>query len=181
MEKTLNSRLLHMGRQFSFLQDEVELPDGRRTHRDIVRHPGAVAIVPILPDGRIILVRQYRYAAGKALLEIPAGTLEPRESPVDCARRELTEETGYEAGEMERLLSCYMAPGYSSEVIHLFLARDLREVGGQSEPDEDIAVEILEPPELLKMIAENTIEDAKTIIGILSLNSRNPLAPHRKG
>ena len=174
MEKTLNSRLLHMGRQFSFLQDEVELPDGRRTHRDIVRHPGAVAIVPILPDGRIILVRQYRYAAGKALLEIPAGTLEPRESPVDCARRELTEETGYEAGEMERLLSCYMAPGYSSEVIHLFLARDLREVGGQSEPDEDIAVEILELKELLKMIAENTIEDAKTIIGIFRVPEEVP-------
>jgi ADP-ribose pyrophosphatase len=81
MEKTLKSKLLHEGRHFSFLRDEVELPNGHRTHRDTVRHPGAVAIVPVLPDGRVVMVRQYRYAAGRELLEIPAGTLEPGEPP----------------------------------------------------------------------------------------------------
>ena len=171
MERTLNSTLLHTGRHFSFLQDEVELPDGRRTHRDIVRHPGAVAIVPILPDGRIVLVRQYRYAAGKALLEIPAGTLEPGEDPLECARRELREETGFEAEEINGLLSCFMAPGYSSEVIHFYVARGLKEVGAELEPDEAIENEALELGEILKKIEDNTIEDAKTIVGVLTFSS----------
>ena len=169
MEKTLASKLLHEGRHFSFLRDEVELPNGFRTFRDIVRHPGAVAIVPVLPDGRVVLVRQYRYAAGKELLEVPAGTLEPGEPVIDCAQRELIEETGYEAGTLKPLLSCYVAPGYSSEVIHFFVASDLREAVGEAEPDEEIAVERLEPREVVGMMAENVIEDAKTIIGVLSL------------
>lgn len=170
MEKTLESRLLHEGRHFSFLRDEVELPNGRRTHREIVRHPGAVAVVPLLPDGRVVLVRQYRYAAGKELLELPAGTLEPGEPPLDCARRELAEETGYEAGVMAPLLSCYMAPGYSSEVIHFYEARGLREVWGEQEPDEDISVERLDLEAVREMIERNIIEDAKTIVGISALS-----------
>ena len=172
MEKTLSSNLLHRGRHFDFLQDEVELPDGRRTKRDVVRHPGAVAMVPVLPDRRIVLVRQYRYAAGKMLLEIPAGTLEPGEDPLECAARELREETGFEAGEMEGLLSCFMAPGYSSEVIHFFAARGLREVGTELEPDESIENEVLDLGEVLERIRDNTIEDAKTIIGVLTFSSR---------
>lgn len=95
-----------------------------------MRHPGAVAIVPVLSDGRMVLVRQYRYAAGKNQLEIPAGTLEPGETVEDCVKRELREETRYEAEKIKRLLSCFMAPGYSSEVIHFYIARDLVEVGG---------------------------------------------------
>jgi ADP-ribose pyrophosphatase len=169
MEKTLKSKLLHEGKHFSFLRDEVELPGGYRTHRDVVRHPGAVAIVPVLPDGRVVMVRQHRYAAGKELLEIPAGTLEPGEPPLECARRELIEETGYEAGEMKALLSCYMAPGYSSEIIHFYLAGGLREVGGESEPDEEIAVEKLDLGAARELIKANVIEDAKTIIGVLSI------------
>jgi ADP-ribose pyrophosphatase len=172
LEKTITSRLLHEGRHFSFFRDEVELPDGRRTYRDVVRHPGAVAIVPILPDGRIVLVRQYRYAAEKALLEIPAGTLEPGEEPLNCAARELREETGFEAGEIEGFLSCFMAPGYSSEVIHFFVARDLREVGAEMEPDEVIENKALELGEILERIRSNAIEDAKTIVGILTFSSK---------
>lgn len=167
MEKKVRSRLLHRGRHFSFYQDEVELPEGRRTVRDIVRHPGAVAILPVLPDGRIVLVKQYRYAAGRKLLEIPAGTLEPGEKPLECARRELREETGYKAGEMVNLMSCFMAPGYSSEAIHFFIARDLREVGKDLEPDEEI--ERLTLKEAVNKVEENAIEDAKTMIGILYL------------
>ena len=169
MERKISSRLLHEGRHFSFLQDEVELPSGRRTKRDIVRHPGAVAIVPILPDGRIVLVRQYRYAAGRSLLEIPAGTLEIGEDLQKCAGRELREETGYEAEEMEHLLSCYMAPGYSSEVIHYYAASGLRDVGDDQEPDENIRTEIFTLDHIVSMIRENIIEDAKTIIGIQAI------------
>ncbi len=169
MEKKVRSRLLHRGRHFSFYQDEVELPEGRRTVRDIVRHPGAVAILPVLPDRRIVLVKQYRYATRKMLLEIPAGTLEPGEQPLECARRELREETGYEAGEMVNLLSCFMAPGYSSEAIHFFIARGLKEVGNDLEQDEEIEIETLMLEEAVNKVEENGIEDAKTVIGILYL------------
>ena len=169
MERTVSSRLIHGGRHFSFLQDEVELPSGRRTKRDIVRHPGAAAVVPFLPDGRVVLVRQYRYAAGKPLLEIPAGTLEEGEDPLECARRELIEETGYGATELTPILSCYMAPGYSDEVIHFYEARGLKEVGVSPEEDESIEVDAYEFGEIVRMIEANIIEDAKTIIGIRCL------------
>ncbi len=169
MEKTLSSRLLHEGKNFDFLVDEVELPIGHVTQRDIVRHPGAVAIVPLLGDGRVALIRQYRYAAGKNLLEIPAGTLEQGEPPLECAARELREETGYKAQELEPLLSCFMAPGYSDEVIHFFVARGLSAVGDDPEDDEEITLELHSLEEVRMMIKENVIEDAKTIVGILSL------------
>jgi len=169
MEKTLSSRLLHRGRNFDFLVDEVELPNGHVTQRDIVRHPGAVAIVPILGDGRVALIRQFRYATGKTLLEIPAGTLEQGEPPLECAARELREETGYEAEELEPLLSCFMVPGYSDEVIHFFVARGLSVVGDDPEIDEEITLELHSLEEVRRMIEENVIEDAKTIVGILSL------------
>ncbi|MBL7168284.1 NUDIX hydrolase [Candidatus Bathyarchaeota archaeon] len=172
MEKTVSSRLIHEGRNFRFLQDEVELPNGLRTRRDIVRHPGAVAIVPVLPDGRVVLVKQYRYAIGKPLLEIPAGTLEEGEDPLECARRELREETGYEASELNALLSCYMAPGYSDEIIHFYEARGLRKVGMSPEEDESIEVEVSELGEIVRMIEGNVIEDAKTIIGIRCLKGK---------
>ena len=167
MEKALSSRLLHEGRNFDFLVDEVELPNGHVTQRDVVRHPGAVAIVPILDDGRVALIRQFRYATGKTLLEIPAGTLEQGEPPLECAARELREETGYEAKEFEPLLSCFMVPGYSDEVIHFFVARGLSVVGDDPEIDEEITLELYSQEEVRRMIEENVIEDAKTIVGIL--------------
>lgn len=171
VERTLESKLLHDGKYLKFLRDEVELPNGNRTYRNIVRHQGAVAIIPIFSDNRIILVSQYRYAAGKTLLEIPAGTLEPGETPVNCAIRELIEETGYRAGHMEMLLSCYMAPGYSSEIIHFFLAEDLIKVGKKTSIDEEIAIKVLKKEEITKMINNNKIQDAKTIIGISILKN----------
>jgi ADP-ribose pyrophosphatase len=169
MEKKLSSRLLHEGRNFDFLVDEVELPNGYITQRDIVRHPGAVAIVPLLGDSKVVLIRQFRYAAGKTLLEIPAGTLEKGEPPLECAARELREETGYAAKALEPLLSCFMAPGYSDEVIHFFVARGLSAVGDDPEIDEEITLELYSLEEVRRMIAGNVIEDAKTIVGILSL------------
>ena len=130
-----------------------------------------MAIVPVLGDGRVALIRQYRYAVGKMLLEIPAGTLERGELPLDCAVRELREETGYEAEVIEPLLSCFMVPGYSDEVIHYFVARGLSVVGDDPEMDEDITLELHDLVDVRRMIEENVIEDAKTIVGILSLKS----------
>lgn len=173
MEKTLSSKLLHKGRNFDFLVDEVELSSGHITQRDIVRHPGAVAIVPLLSNGKVALIQQYRYATGKKLLEIPAGTLEPGELPLECAARELREETGYEAQIIEPLLSCFMVPGYSDEVIHFFVARGLRAMGDDPELDEDITLELHSLEEVRRMIAENIIEDAKTIVSILSLKGEH--------
>ena len=167
MEETISSKLLHKGRNFSFKTDTVQLKNGKQTTRDIVEHPGAVAIIPIQGE-EIALIQQYRYAAGKTLLEIPAGTLEPGEDPLACAVRELREETGYAASNWDKLLSCYMAPGYSSEVIHFYVAEGLNQIGGTPEEDEDIEVVLKGFNETLVMIEENTIEDAKTIIGILA-------------
>jgi ADP-ribose pyrophosphatase len=169
MEKTLSSRLLHEGRNFDFLVDEVELPHGYVTQRDIVRHPGAVAIVPLLGDSTVVLIRQYRYVTGKTLLEIPAGTLEKGELPLECAVRELREETGYEAKVLEPLLSCFMVPGYSDEIIHFYVARGLVGVGDDLEIDEVISLEVHSLEDVRRMIEENVIEDAKTIVGILCL------------
>ncbi len=173
MEKTIASKLLHQGRKFSFKTDEVELHNGKTITRDVVDHPGAVAIVPVLDDGRILLVKQYRYATGKELLELPAGTLEKGEAPDTCARRELKEETGYTAGSMKKILTMYMAPGYSSEVIHLYFATALKVGEKHAEEDEDITTEAYGPDELLEMMEKNTIEDAKTIAGVLSYLTRS--------
>jgi len=172
MEKTIYSKLIYKGKNFSFKTSEVELPNGKITTRDTIDHPGAVAIVPILEDGRILLVRQYRYSTCKELLEIPAGTLEEGEAPDTCARRELREETGYNAGSMKKILIMYMAPGYSNELIHLYFATGLKAGESHAEEDESIRVETYSPDELLEMIEKNTIEDAKTISGILSYLTR---------
>ncbi|MBS7631177.1 NUDIX hydrolase [Candidatus Bathyarchaeota archaeon] len=170
MEKALKSKTVWRGRFLAFKSDEVELPDGRVTVRDIVEHPGAVAIIPILSDGRILLVRQYRYAVDKELLEIPAGTMERGESPKECAARELSEETGYEAERMEELTRFYTAPGYSSELIYLFMAEGLKPCPRSLEEDEEIRVEAFELDQVLEMISRHIIEDGKTICGVLYLD-----------
>lgn len=172
MEETIESKTLHKGRNFSFKTDRVRLSNGRETVRDTVDHPGAVAIVAVDGD-KLVLVSQYRYAAGETLLEIPAGTLEPGEDPYRCAVRELQEETGYAASAWSRLLSCYMAPGYSSEIIHFYVAEGLSQVGVQPEEDESITVECHGFDEVVKMIEGNEIMDAKTITGVLSYLMRS--------
>lgn len=168
MEKLISSEIITKGKAFTFRVDEVEFANDRRTRRYIVEHPGAVAIIPILPDGQIVLVKQYRHATGKMLLEIPAGTIEMGEAPEECARRELIEETSYEAESLEELTRFYTAPGYSSEIIHVFVARGLRRVKGEMEEDESIKAEIYKLDDVLKMVCDNSIEDGKTICGILS-------------
>jgi ADP-ribose pyrophosphatase len=146
--------------------DEVKLDNGKIAKREIVEHRGATAIVPVLGDGRVVLVRQYRYAAATELLEIPAGTLEPHEAPEDCARRELEEETGYKCLEMKKMLEVFLAPGYSTERIHIYLAKGLSETKTRMEDDERINVEKVPISTALEMVKSGKIQDAKTISGL---------------
>jgi ADP-ribose pyrophosphatase len=152
---------------FRLIQEEVTLPNGLTKKLDVIRHPGAAAMVPVLDDGRVVLIRQYRHAVGGIIWEIPAGTLGPEESPADCARRELREEIGHEAGELRELGELIPVPGYSDERIHLFLAMKLREVSQDLDDDEVLEVEILPLERALAMIRSGEIVDAKSIVGLM--------------
>jgi len=166
-EKTLRSRRIYDGKVINLRVDTVKLPNGRVTIREVVEHPGAVAVVPFLKPDVILMIRQYRHPTGEVLLEIPAGTLKKGEKPEDCAIRELIEETGYKPSEMRKMLGCYLAPGYSSELIHLYEAKKLVQVKKKPEFDEKIQVMQVELEKALKMIETSEIKDAKTICGIL--------------
>ncbi len=171
-ENTVTSRRIHEGRIINLREDTVMTPSGRTALREIVEHKGAVAIVPVLDDGRVVMVRQFRKPAEDALLEIPAGGLEAGEDPADCARRELREECGLNAGRMEPLFSMYLAPGYSTELLHVFLAEELTPTETHLDEDENVEVETLDLPLLLQMIDDGGIRDAKTIAGLLALYRR---------
>lgn len=146
--------------------DEVQLEDGKSTKREIVEHRGAAAIVPVVDDLSVVFVRQYRYAVSSELLEVPAGTLEPGEAPEECARRELEEETGYMCGELKKILEFFVAPGYSTEKIHVFMAKGLTKSKMRTEEDEQIKVETLPIAKALEKIRLGEIRDAKTICAL---------------
>lgn len=165
--KTVESKVVAEGRVIKVRVDVIETPDGHRVKRDIVEHRGAVAMVPIDAEGRVILVRQYRHAAGKWLLEIPAGTLDPGEDPLEAAQRELREEIGFAAGRIDLLAGCYAAPGYCSEYLYLYAARHLTEDPLEGDVDEDIEVVPVPLSEVRKLIAEGEIEDAKSLAALL--------------
>jgi ADP-ribose pyrophosphatase len=166
MEHCKSSSRLYEGRILNLRVDNVTLENGRKTTREIVEHRGAAAIVPLLDDCDVILVRQYRYAIGSELLEIPAGTLEAKESPEACAKRELEEETGYRCGELKKILECVVAPGYSSETIHFYLALKLTEGEMRTEEDERIKIEIVPLKSAMEKIRSGEIRDAKTVCGL---------------
>jgi len=157
---------LYAGKIFDVVLEKVTLPNGAVKDREIVRHPGAAAMVPLLEDGSVVLIKQYRHAVGEFVWEIPAGTLEPEEAPVACARRELVEETGYEAAKFEKLIEMLPAPGYTDEHIHIFLATGLKAVDQRLEDDEVIEVQPTVLDSALAMVAEGRIRDAKTIAGL---------------
>ncbi|MDE3076723.1 MAG: NUDIX hydrolase [Chloroflexota bacterium] len=166
-ERTLSSRQVFAGRLITVRVDEVELANGHRSSREIVEHPGAVAIVALADDGGLVLVRQYRKAAETLTLELPAGTLSGGEDPLACAVRELKEETGYTARTMDELCSFYTAVGFCTEMMHLFLARGLEPGEAANEDDESIEVVLMPVEEALEMIDRHTIVDAKTVAGVL--------------
>jgi ADP-ribose pyrophosphatase len=168
----LKSRRVYTGRVVQLDVDTVRFPDGSTGDLEMIRHPGAAAIVPCASDPKgddptILLIRQYRYAAGGPLWEIPAGTLDPGEEPEACARRELLEEAGVAAGRLERLTSIWTTPGFTDEVIHLYLASDLEAKSPSRERDEFIEVVPQQLSRVLARIREGEIRDAKTIVAIL--------------
>jgi len=166
VERTVDSREIYRGRVVSLRLDTVELPDGFRTTREIVVHGEAVGIVPVLPDGRVVLVRQFRKPAGAELIEIPAGGVEPGESPEGCARRELVEETGFSPGRLVPLAQFYLAPGYSTELMHLYLALELVPARGKAAPDERIELLTVPLAEAIALIECGEIRDCKTVAGL---------------
>jgi ADP-ribose pyrophosphatase len=163
---------LHHGRDFQLRAEVHRLEDGRRLSIEVVRHPGAAAIVPLTADRRVLLVRQFRCALNATIWEIPAGTLEPGEEPLATARRELAEETGHAADHWESLGAITPVPGYSDELIHLYLARGLHPAEGRLDPDEILEAEAVDWAEALAMFERGEIRDAKTITGLLMVARR---------
>lgn len=169
---TISSRRLYDGRVISVDVDQVRFPDGSTGELEMVRHPGASAIVPFLSDPargdpQILLLRQYRYAAGGYLYEIPAGTLEPGEEPAACARRELKEETGCSAERIELMYTTFTTPGFTDEQIHTFIATGLTQGDATREADEFAELHTLTLSRALQMIQQGEIRDAKSALGIL--------------
>ena len=161
--ETLHSQSMYQGRAFSVRKDRVRLPDGAEASLDIVEHSGAVTILPVDAQGTIWFVRQYRHAAGIELLELPAGTLEPDEDPEFCAQRELREEIGMGAGKIQKIGTFYLAPGYSTEFMHIFLANELFPATLQGDADEFLSVEQIHRSQIPALIRSGEIADAKTL------------------
>ncbi len=171
----LESQRLYQGRVVNVDQDTVRFPDGSIGELDMVRHPGAAAVVPFLddpasPDPRVLLIHQFRHAANGLLWEVPAGTLEPGEPPDACARRELSEEAGMEAGKLVRLTTIFTTPGFTDERIHLYLATGLSPVALAREEDEFITVHVKRWSEVGKMIRSGRIKDGKSLCSLMYVN-----------
>jgi ADP-ribose pyrophosphatase len=170
-ERTLSSRRGFDGHLLQIRVDEVELPSGRRSQREVVEHPGSVAIVALTERDELILVRQWRHAVGHALLEIPAGTSEPGERAAETATRELREETGFAATELREIAALYPTAGYSNEEMRYFLATGCREVEHGRDADEGTEVVLVPRAEIGSMLrpGDRQVRDAKTMIGVLWL------------
>jgi ADP-ribose pyrophosphatase len=173
VEKQLDRQVVHQGTFMTFVQDRTVDPDGGLHVRDMVIHPGGVAIVPILADRRVALVRQYRHAAGEALLELPAGTLDRQpdgslEDRLVAAKRELSEETGYQAAGWHELVSCFSAPGFATELMTIYLATQVSLDPDSDGPDKDerLRLELVPFDEALAMATTGQLRDGKTIIGL---------------
>jgi ADP-ribose pyrophosphatase len=168
--KTLKSEKRYTGKIFSLIVDEVEYLSGRRGVREVAEHPGGAVVVPLLDDGTVLLVQQFRYPIKKELLELPAGKLDPGEDPQVCATRELEEETGYSAGSIRKLTAIYTTPGFCNEQLHIYLATGLtKSPRGQrlEEGELDLVVKQFSLPEVVNMIERGEIVDGKTICGIM--------------
>ena len=165
-EEIVSRNTIYQGKVLRFNRLIVKLSSGRIHTREVVEHPGAVTLIPVIGDN-IILIRQFRLSTGKVIYELPAGTISSGESPEACAERETSEETGYKAGMLQKVYQCYLAPGYSTELMHFYVATRL--IPGKQNLDEDEAIRVY--PTLLenalKMVKKNEILDGKTTIGLL--------------
>ncbi|NCU18295.1 NUDIX hydrolase [Pallidibacillus pasinlerensis] len=166
-EKTLNRKTIFEGRIINLYLDEVSLPNGKTSMREIIKHPGAVAVIAITEEDKILLVEQYRKALERSLVEIPAGKLEKGEDPRESAKRELKEETGYTCESLEQVTSFYTSPGFANELVHIYHAKGLKKEK-ELHLDEDEFVSVMEVTyeEALNLIKEQKIYDAKTIYAI---------------
>jgi ADP-ribose pyrophosphatase len=167
-EKTLSSETIYQGKIIDLQVDEVKLPNGKTSKRELIKHPGAVAVIALTPEGKIVMVEQYRKALERSIVEIPAGKLEPGEEPIITAARELEEETGYGCEELEHLISFYTSPGFADELVHLYIAKNITRIEEARELDEDEFVELLEVTveEALGLMKEKKIYDAKTAYAV---------------
>lgn len=171
VEEPLSEDVVYEGAVVSVNRMRAKLPDGNVAERDIVRHPGAVAIVALDDDGRIALVRQWRAALGRVTVEIPAGKLKLGEDPLTCAHRELAEETGFRAQKMAYLTSIATAAGFCDEMIHIYMATGLTFEGAHPDADEFLQVDLVEISELIDAVLDGQIEDAKTVVGALAVDA----------
>jgi ADP-ribose pyrophosphatase len=165
-------REIYRGRVFRLVEKDLRLPNGRRTRFSIIEHPGAVAIVPVFDDGDVMLIRQFRPSLGREIYEIPAGTLEEGENPLQTARREIVEETGYRARRWSRLGEFYTAPGFCNERLHVYAARGLEPARAEGDADEMIRPARVPFRRAIEMIRKGIIRDAKSIAGLLLHDGR---------
>lgn len=172
VEKTVSSKEIFHGKVINLRLDEVELPNGKLAHREVVEHPGGVAIVAITSEEEVLLVKQFRKPCEEVLWEIPAGKLERGEDPVKAALRELEEETGFKAETVEKVISFYTSPGFADEVLHIYLADQLTPTAQALDEDEFLSVGRKSWMEIQKMIATNEMKDAKSIAGLLCVMSQ---------
>ena len=166
-EKRLKYRKIFSGGAVNFRADIIRLPDGKTATREFMDHPGAVAVLPVLENGDIVLVRQYRYPVGSATLEIPAGKLHSKKDPLTArARAELREETGYTAARLEKLLDFWPTPAFSNELLHIYLATGLKPGAAAPDGDEFITVEMMPFKKAVRLVRTGKIKDAKTVIAL---------------
>lgn len=170
-EECIDSQALCDGSFLKARCDTVRLPDGRTASREYIIHPGAVVVIPLLDDGRVLVERQFRYPVGRVMTEFPAGKLDPGEDPLACARRELLEETGYTASEWACAGALHLAIAYSTEIIHIFFARGLKAGVQQLDTDEFLEVTSMPVPDLLQACRTGAVTDAKTLTCTLWLQN----------
>jgi len=166
-EKKLSSKKIFQGKLINLFLDHVKLPNGETSTREWVDHPGAVCIIPILPSGEICLIRQYRYGPRQEFIEIPAGKIDKGEKPLDCARRELSEEIGYAAKKLTFLTKIYPAIGFSNEMMWMYLGENLNKTERNLDQDEFLELVPVTIEQAFDWVKSGRISDVKTIIGIL--------------
>lgn len=176
-EKTLSTENIFNGKIISLQVDEVELPNGKKAKRELIKHPGAVAIIALTDENKLVLVEQFRKPLEQTIVEIPAGKLEKGEEPAICAKRELEEETGYDCQSLELLNSFYTSPGFADEIVHVYIAKGLTKKENAAGLDEDEFVNLLEYTleEAVQAIKEKRIYDAKTVFAVQYLQLQEAL------
>jgi ADP-ribose pyrophosphatase len=165
--EVINRNTIYCGRAFNVRRDEVRLQNQNTAYLDIIEHVGAVTILPLDDEGRILFIRQYRHATGKELLELPAGTLDPAELPENCALREIREETGYAAGKLIKIGEFFLAPGYSTEYMHVYLASELRPDPLPGDEDEFISLEPVPIQQAYDLALNGGLQDGKSLAALL--------------